>query len=209
MAKPPNDPVRRIHRRSPAHPRRNPLPGPRQNPNRDALHNPAPVLPQMELRHIVSPHQPHKPYLRVKRAHLCKGLRRVPRAQMRLDIRHFNTRMLHHFPRPRHTQVQRRRPARFQRVARTDHPPHPIQPEPFQRLTRDMRMTIMRRIKRPTKQPDHLTRGRIWKLVPHNPPSHRYRARDKSPPASLVNANHARSRVDLASHPRYCGANLI
>lgn len=154
--------VGRIKCCCPTQPCRYPLTGPRQHPNRHGLHDATPILPQMKLRHVVRPHQPDKPDLRIKLLHLRKRLRRVARAQLRLDICHLDPRVLHHLTRFRQAQFQRCRPARFQRIARTDHPPHPVQPEPFQCLTRDVRVPFMRRIERPAQKPDHLTGGRIW-----------------------------------------------
>ena len=166
--------VRRIKCCRPAHPRRNSLSRPGKHAHRHRFHNLPPVLPVMKLRQIVRPHQPDKPHLRVKPAQLCQGLRRVPRPDPVFYVRDLNAGVLHHVTRMGQPFGQWRWPVSFQRIARRHQPPHPIQPEPFEGLTGDMRMPGMGRVKRPPQQADDLPRCCIWKVMAQKkrPPSY-------------------------------------
>jgi len=144
----PRNPVRREKRRSAAHPGRNTLAGAGQDAHRNGLGNLTPVLPKVELRQIISPHQPDKSNLGVTLTQLCKGLSGVAGAQRGLDIGDLHTRMLHHLPRSFHPFAQGRWPPFLKRVSRTDQPPNLIKTKPFERLTGDMHMPCMGRIKR-------------------------------------------------------------
>ena len=66
--------------------------------------------------------------------------------------------MPHQRPRRRHPLRQGRGRVALQRVARADQPPDLIQPQPLQRLARQMHMAGMGRIEGPAQQADHLTR---------------------------------------------------
>lgn len=138
-------------------PRRDPVTGAGQNADRNAQHNLAPIVPQMKAGQIVRAHQPDELNTGIKRLNARQRLGRKPRANPRLNICNLNPRMIHHLPRPRHPHRQGRRSACFQRVPRRDQPPDLIQPEPLHRLTCDMCMPFVGRVKRPTQQTDHLT----------------------------------------------------
>jgi len=168
MTIPPRDPVRRIQRCCPAHPRRYPLTRARKNTHRNRLCDALPILPQMKLRQIIRAHEPDKPLLGVKLLQGPQRLRGITRAKPLFDPRHGHTRMIHHFAGLRYPRLHRRRAALLERITRAHQPPHLIQPKPFERLTRDVRMPRMRRIKRPAQQSDHLTRGRIWNVIAQN-----------------------------------------
>lgn len=119
----------------------------------------------MDLRKIIRPHQPDKAHARIARAQRCNRLRRISCAQMGLDVRHVHVRMPHQITRIRHTLSQRCRPLRLQRIAGRDKPPDPVQPEPLQRLARDVHMPRMRRIKRSAQQTNALARSGNGKAV--------------------------------------------
>ena len=123
------------------------------------------MLPAVKLGEVVRPHQPDEAHTGIAGPQRGKGLRGVAGAKMGLDIRDLDPRVLHHLARARQTGRHRGRSMRLERIARADHPPHPIQPETLDRLAGDMGVTLVRRIERPAKQPDHLPRGRIWKWI--------------------------------------------
>ena len=129
-----------------AHPGRDPVTGTRQNTDRNRLHDAAPILPVMQLRKVIRPHQPHKAHPPIAPRQRLQGLRGIARAQTRLDTRDRDARVLHHGARPFQPVVKRGRPARFQRIARSDQPPDSIQTKAFERLAGDMHMARVGRI---------------------------------------------------------------
>ncbi|SEQ63891.1 hypothetical protein SAMN05428995_105395 [Loktanella sp. DSM 29012] len=58
----------------------------------------------------------------------------------------------------------------FQRITRTDQPPDLIQPEPHERLARQMRVSGMGGIERSAQQTDALPTARDWPTLPHKRP---------------------------------------
>ncbi len=114
-----------------------------QNANRDHLHYVVPVLPVMQLRQIVSAHQPNKLHAVIARQKMSQSLGGKACAKPRFNIGNLHPRMIDHIPRMRYPILQRGWPARLERIAGRNQPPHMIQTEPLQGLTRDMRMPLM------------------------------------------------------------------
>ena len=133
------------------------------------LHDPAPVAPLIKLRQIVSPHQPDKPHLGIHRHKRPQSLSSIARARSLLEIADFDTRMLHHIPRPRHPLSYWRWPFCLQRIAGAYQPPDLIKPKSLERLARDVHMPLVRRVKRAAQQPDHPPVRHIWQTLFHPP----------------------------------------
>mmetsp|Transcript_29324 Transcript_29324/g.56995 ORF Transcript_29324/g.56995 Transcript_29324/m.56995 type:complete len:274 (+) Transcript_29324:856-1677(+) len=212
MARPTRNPEGRIKPRGPAHPRRNPVAGTGQHTHRHGVHDPLPILPQMKLRQIIGPHQPDKAHTGVTRPQPDQRLRSVPRAKPRFDIRHLHPGMLHHGSGVGQTPRQRGRSLCFQRVTGADQPPHMGQTKPFHRLSGDVHMAAMRRVKGPAKQANSLAGPGQRKGMPHHqvvPLSPQDRAAtgqqagsDVNPHPRPVGGPHRRNGPDRAAPPR-------
>jgi hypothetical protein len=91
----------------------------------------------------------------------------VAGAQTHLQPGDHHPGVIDHRPGLRDPGCQRGRAFGFQRVAGADQPPHPVQPEPLERLAGDMGMAGMGRIERPAEQADDHARFCRRKALPH------------------------------------------
>ena len=142
-----------------------------QHAHRHRGHDPLPAVPTVELRQIVRPHQPDEPHAGIECPQPRQRLRGVAGAEPRLDVGDGDAGVDHHGLCLRQTQRQRCRALPLQRVARADQPPDAVQPEPLQRLARDVDMARMGRVERPTQQPHHHAARGCREPVPHQSPA--------------------------------------
>ncbi len=144
------------HPGSMGHPRRYPVAGPRQHANGQCRHNLLPSIPKMELGQIVRPHQPYEVYAWMRPLQRGYGFGCVPSAHTCLSIADDDTRVAYQLASRRHPRRQGGRAARLQRVSGAYQPDHPVKPKPAQRLSGNVQMPRMGRIKGTAKQPNAL-----------------------------------------------------
>ena len=128
-----------------------------QHPNRHGSENPVPITPLVNLCQVVRSHEPHKPHLRVDSTQCTKGLRSDSAPQHRLDIGDCHAGMANGVGALGHTCGQWCRAGFFERIARTDQPQNPVEPEEFHRRECDMNVAGMGWVEGTSKQPYGLT----------------------------------------------------
>jgi len=118
------------------------------------MHDPPPARPAGQLREVVRAHQPDEMRGRKAAFEHMHRVRRVARAQMRLDIRGDDPPPIGYALRGGQTRGQRRHAGGgLQRVAGRDHEPELVQAEMRHRLAGDVQMPLMCRVERPAEQP--------------------------------------------------------
>ena len=158
--------VCRCKSKSPIGPSGNRTGGPkfasRPHDNRDwiVLDDPAPLAPMVETCKIVGTHDPDEVDAGIERPHRFQRVSRESGSQFTLQVGHHQPGMPGAPVRSLHPLRHRSRRIRLERVARRDQPPDLVQPAPFERLQRDVKMARMRGIERPPEQSDSHARER-------------------------------------------------